>query len=682
MGGNRGGSNFNIPGLVPLEPEDDGPDPTPIPVPRSDDDDGVRPIPLPRDEAPDDDIKPIPVPMDDEPGDAVSPRADLADVEENPDELPIAVPWQDELGPDAGLTPLEDGEEPATDDVIDTADSPVSEASDLAPIAVEGDLGLVDENAFIDLSEPDAPILDLPQTPSDLDDQANLSDGSDEPEIPGLDALLEVEDEATLEAASSDAAEPEPEPQPEPVARASDNDEPTPPEILGLHCLIDIDVDDSPSLDNIPSDDPEPLPAFEALPEPEPEPEPEIEPEPVAESTQDITPQAEEIPGLHCLIDLEDDGPDSSSIDELAAQVVHANQRVVDDARERQQIEEQLGAALQRIEELEQEIESATYSHDAAPMIERASHGLPVTEVAHLRRRKTRLRRQRQLLQAETVKLTAATAAIKQRADDLAEREEECKRKAAALAEAGKGGSLPGRSSSSDGDKKAPKTGLVADVQRFSTSLITVSLALVVLAGLSWGAASQFATVSYSTTATIAAEARDRPLNDDERAEWQRYHEGLLEDPVLLEMASEHMARRGIVSLGSPGLLEERINADLVSSSMQPGELTLELRGDGAEQTRRTLDTLAATIVSRANATRQRRADGAVSAITQAPAIAGAPISDTRPLWAGGILLGLIAVTSLASVYIARRTAKAEQSIASDDMELPAHWLEKPKSAA
>jgi hypothetical protein len=166
-----------------------------------------------------------------------------------------------------------------------------------------------------------------------------------------------------------------------------------------------------------------------------------------------------------------------------------------------------------------------------------------------------------------------------------------------------------------------------------------VAVGLAAVAGLSWAVAGQLAPATYAARATIAADARGGNPGADQLAEWQRYHESLLKDPALTDLAAERMGRKGIISLSTPGALGMRLNADLSTQSPAPGQLTLELRGPGSTETGRILDTFVTAMVSQANADRERRSDGLGTGITEVAAAGPAPIEDSRLLYAGIIFI-------------------------------------------
>ncbi len=176
-------------------------------------------------------------------------------------------------------------------------------------------------------------------------------------------------------------------------------------------------------------------------------------------------------------------------------------------------------------------------------------------------------------------------------------------------------------------------------------SVITVA----VLAVLSWVGAREFAPAKFEAEAVLTADAKGRPLGEGELAEWQRYHESLLLDPLYHEAAADRFKRQGGETLVTPAQVAELVRTSMSTESLEDGELRVRLRGQGADQTERVLDTLTAALASHANASASRRIDGGVTKVTQ-PATAGDfPIDQTRNVWT---LIGFGASTVAAFAFM------------------------------
>lgn len=199
---------------------------------------------------------------------------------------------------------------------------------------------------------------------------------------------------------------------------------------------------------------------------------------------------------------------------------------------------------------------------------------------------------------------------------------------------------------------------------------------LIMILALSWAVAGHFFTPTYLARIELVPDTRGRELAPEHLEGWQAYHESLLRDPIVTQAAAERMARRGITSLADPGALRERLNADLRAEVPKPGRFLLELQGQGHERTRRILETYAATIVSHANASRERRPDGAATVIAVEASIVGEPLEDSRPVIAAG-LTGVFSIAAFLGwlalwMKLRKPDAKAVEEAAFDVEEVTA----------
>lgn len=197
--------------------------------------------------------------------------------------------------------------------------------------------------------------------------------------------------------------------------------------------------------------------------------------------------------------------------------------------------------------------------------------------------------------------------------------------------------------------------------------LFYATASLGVLAALSWAVAGQMAPGRYVATAILGAEGRGSALNGDQLMGWQQYHEKLIADPQFIDAVADHMGRKGIAHLASPGLLKERVQKDLTWESPTPGELRIELRGDGAERTTRELATFVTKLAWDAMATRERRADGALTIIRQEAKAGATPIDDQRIMAAGMYLGGSVCFGLFLSLLLWRRLANVKNQFERDE---------------
>jgi hypothetical protein len=211
-----------------------------------------------------------------------------------------------------------------------------------------------------------------------------------------------------------------------------------------------------------------------------------------------------------------------------------------------------------------------------------------------------------------------------------------------------------------------------------------VAIAIAALSGLSWAIGRQIAPATYAARAAISAEAPGGTATAEQLAEWQRYHDTLLKDPALTDTAAERMGRRGIVSLAKPGALMSRLNEDLSSQSPADGQMIIELRGHGAGETVRVLDTYVTALVSQSNADRERRTDGLSTAITAAASAGGGPIEDQRVAYSMIVFVLLSSLSVGGGKLVCNRIAKAKERFEREhaDGDNPSEWQRPPQDYA
>lgn len=266
--------------------------------------------------------------------------------------------------------------------------------------------------------------------------------------------------------------------------------------------------------------------------------------------------------------------------------------------------------------------------------------------------RRERLRRQRALLRGQSEKVKRAGDAVRERFEQV----EQILSQRAELVAAKK--------LVEDARRKVrarqARSGALA-------AIFYATIAMVIYAGIGWVVAQNVAPAVYAVSAEVQADASGRPLSAAELDEWQRYHEDLIADPRFMEVASEKLKQRGIASLATPTALKDRLGADSTLITDTPGKLTIELRGLGAERTKRELDTIVTTFVRTANAARERRVDGSNTIIASEATATGAPLHDERIFYAAGIAGALTLLSSLAAFVLWRKLYEAKASIERTD---------------
>lgn len=258
----------------------------------------------------------------------------------------------------------------------------------------------------------------------------------------------------------------------------------------------------------------------------------------------------------------------------------------------------------------------------------------------YLVNRRDRLHRLRRAVRDRFAKLERTEAVLEERAreaDQVLANRRELSKQAAALA------------------KREERVRALLSRNKAITTMFYTVASLGIIAVLSWALADQVAPARYAVTAEIRADGRGRTLSADELAEWQRYHESILTDPSLMEVAAERLGKRGILELSKPGDVSAKVKADLSSESPEDGRLVIELRGDGAGITKRTLDTYVVSIVSLANGTKDQRVGGAGTKVAVDAVVSEDPLVDERPVYAAAIGGGGALVFGLGGFGLYRR---------------------------
>ncbi len=310
-------------------------------------------------------------------------------------------------------------------------------------------------------------------------------------------------------------------------------------------------------------------------------------------------------------------------------------------------IERELNETRQKLRDAAGIIADLREQLDVARSTDPAESGDP--DSAHMQRRQRRLRFVRQTLRQEHAKIAKASELLRQRS--------------AALAQQASGSPEAAREPS----PKPPKvSGPIAAVARLGVGMAGVAAAIVVLAGVSWVASGEFVTPTYASSVTIGHDARGREVLAEDLAGWQSFHESLLDDPRFYEFAAERMRQRGLLDLGDAVSVKSFVESSVGWASGRDGELMLEVREQGADRSRRVAETLAIALVGQANSARERRPDGLPSVIAKDAQADGRPLTNERPLYAGGIFAGLVLVSALMGGVVSRRLASVRRQAAAE----------------
>lgn len=321
---------------------------------------------------------------------------------------------------------------------------------------------------------------------------------------------------------------------------------------------------------------------------------------------------------------------------ELAAQVADRDRAIAE-------LSARLDEAESRAARLVEEIELVRSSREEEPEGRSAAQRAG-SSFGALRRE--RLRRYKALLQSQARKIVTAQSALQKRHADceqvLAQRS-----KLAALA-----ADLARR------EKKLAASGARSGA---AAALLYAVATLAIIGVLSWQVAIRVWPGTYVASAVLVADTHGRTPTENELATWQHYHTELLDNPALMELAAERMARRGLVSLASPAELRSKLKKDLYHQGSH-GELTVELKHEGADKARLILDTLVTAIKSVSDSQRDQRPDDLGVVIAQAATAGASPLQDNRLENAGMILGGASLAAAVFAMVVWSRLARAKQS--------------------
>ena len=284
--------------------------------------------------------------------------------------------------------------------------------------------------------------------------------------------------------------------------------------------------------------------------------------------------------------------------------------------------------------------------------------------LAWIEMRRRRLARFKTLLQQQARKVVAAQAALQKRhsecdqvfaqrsrlaqlAQDLARKE-----KRLALAKARSGAMV----------------GVIAGV-----------LAMGVCGAGSWFVAKRVFPGQYIARATIEADTHGRAADASELASWQRYHDELITNPQMMDVAAERMERRGIASLARPAALGAKLQSDLYTQSPQPGVMTLEIKESSPQKAEMVLDTFVTALKSVSDAAREQRADDLGVKIVQTSQADGRPLNESTLMgYAGGIFGGALLGVGLFGMLVWSRLVNAkkkfDQSLAVEEALSEVDW--------
>lgn len=298
-----------------------------------------------------------------------------------------------------------------------------------------------------------------------------------------------------------------------------------------------------------------------------------------------------------------------------------ANEVLAEMEREVEKRDRAIKALQERVEKAQHERDKAMKQlADAAAQGEPPALASPDSEIVQLRRE--RLHRYKSLLRDQSSKIMQARSALAKRHEQY----EALLAKRAELAAAKV--SL---------EKVSAKVEKSQARNKSAVASLCIVIAVAILGALSWTVSERVFPATYLVQATVEAQAEGKELTPERLQGWQQSMEQLALDPRLMEIVADRMKKRGVVELQAPSAVADRLKSDLDVTSGRAGEVTFSLRGEGAERTRRVLETYLASFIVVANDTRDRRMDQATTIASSRPAPDPKPIERPQILYAGAI---------------------------------------------
>ena len=328
---------------------------------------------------------------------------------------------------------------------------------------------------------------------------------------------------------------------------------------------------------------------------------------------------------------------------ELEAQVAQIQGGTPEQLEELEKREHAIELLRERLEQAQSLADDAT--RRAETLAARAPGDRPLNDENTLARR-GRLRRYKGLLQGQARKILAAQAALQKRHTEC-EMVLTHRQKLLALAQD------LARVEKRVGSSRARSGAAAATLYLVAT--------VSVLGIMSWEISKRVWPGTYVARAALDADLGRRTPGAEEMAAWQKDHTQLLTDPRLLEVVAERMGRRGLDQLSTAVDLKSRLDKDLYVQSGKPGQLTVELRGEGAEKTAMILDTLVTGYKSVADQMRAERSNDIGVVIAQAATAGTEPLMDKRLEKAASVFGGGLLAVGLAGLVIWSRLVRAKR---------------------
>lgn len=260
--------------------------------------------------------------------------------------------------------------------------------------------------------------------------------------------------------------------------------------------------------------------------------------------------------------------------------------------------------------------------------------------------RRARLRKLRLLMRGEYEKLVLAKDAIVRQRQML----EEQSARALVYGRATEP-TFDGSSMNSGGEPVMPAMGTRGKAATAASMVVLVALVSMTVIGLlTYAIGSTLAPSMYAARVVLAADSQGKAMTPEQMRKFNQGHATLAGDVQVIALAADRFAQRGMKDWADAGALAEKLGQQLSVMTEVPGQVTLELRAQGRQQTLRAMETFNSSLVAVANSLGASRGDGAMTVVKQPPIVSedavGGPEQTVMMMsaglgvlaaWAGGI---------------------------------------------
>ena len=314
------------------------------------------------------------------------------------------------------------------------------------------------------------------------------------------------------------------------------------------------------------------------------------------------------------------------------AELESRNSQLRSDAEENQR---EMERAARMLTEAHRQAAEAKKAAPARPSAPAGPVGGPRTEAFH-RSRRARLVSIRRRLRADAKKLEQISRVLSERQSKVSASEKMVSLQKSTLLEAeaareaseiARGEAAAMLNAARRVQERYERRGAAATAATFLASSL---IALGLIVGGAWMGVDRTAKPECRATSTVSMSPGADQLGEEAAEVWMQFVTDLPEDPRFVEYAAGRFKARGVRELASPADVTRMLDRSFDLEPIGPGRITASLKGTGTGHTTQTLATLATSITTYANETRNMRADGATTASDTAPASQAEIIDDPR----------------------------------------------------